>query len=87
MKAKLQAKITDVSKGITYGNNGLGADISNMTKLIFQTTKGRVDTNLNNAQLIRLDGDLYLMGVIANQIKIGATLTITISDEEAAEET
>lgn len=84
MKAKLQAKVTSVAKGVKYDGAG-NMNITNMTKLELVTTKGRVDTTLNSAQLVRLDGNLFLLEVIANQMKIGATLTITISDEETDE--
>lgn len=89
MKAKIQARVTEVVKGTTYdGSTGTkhgGMDITNMTKLKLVTTKGAVETPLNNARLARLVGELFLMEVIANQMKIGATLTITISDEESDE--
>jgi hypothetical protein len=85
MKAKLQAQITEVEKGVTFDRHG-STSISNMTRLKLVTTKGRVDTNLSSAQLIRLGGDLFLLPAIANQMKIGSTITIIISDEEPNEE-
>lgn len=80
MKAKLKARILEVAKNSTFVSPGLEA--SHMVKLKLSAQHGKVETTLNNAQLAILAGDFYLREVIANQIKIGSTLTITISDEE-----
>ncbi len=79
MKAALQAKITEIIKDAELKNGN--TNIAGMVKLKLIATKGRVDTALNNAQFIGLIGELYLREAIANQIKIGATITINLSDE------
>ena len=79
MKAKLQAKITEIVKDAKYES---GKDITGMVRLKLVTTQGRVDTTFISAQLARLNGDLFLKEAIANQMKIGSLITITISDEE-----
>lgn len=85
MKAKLQAKVIEVIRN-TEAKMG-STSFPNMVKLKLITSKGRVDTSLNNAQMVVLDGDLFLRETIANQMKIGATITITLSDEETEETT
>lgn len=86
MKVKLKATIMEVAKRTTFSGSG-NVDVTNMVRLKIIANHGKVETTLNNAQLAALDGNLFLREVIANQVKIGATLTITISDEEADEGT
>lgn len=83
MKAKLKAKILEVNRFVSFQSGSV--EVPNMVKLRISATHGKVETTLNNAQLAALIGDFYLREVIANQIKIGSTLTITISDEEPDE--
>ena len=83
MKAKLRAKVLEVVKDSQALTRGTKYD--GMTKLKIETINGKVDTTLNNAQFVVLNGDLFLKGVIADQMKIGATITINISDEEENE--
>jgi hypothetical protein len=83
MRAELQAKITEVVKGVMSTSDSV--DYPNMTRLKIISTKGRVETSLSNAQTTRLAGELFLTKVIADQMKIGATITITISDEDSDE--
>ena len=80
MKAKLKANIVNVSKNVvaSVGNT----DATGMTEINLVATKGKVNTSLINAQTIMLSGKLFLKEAVANQIKIGATITITLSDEE-----
>jgi len=82
MKAKLRAQISDISKNVEVKDGH--TTVMSMTKLRLRA-KGKVeivDTTLNtNAQLAMFDGELALRGVIADQMKIGATITIIISDE------
>lgn len=79
MKAKLKAKILGVEKNTehTYDKS----DATGMTKIRFVSI-GKVDTNLVNAKMTFLDGELFLREAIASNMKIGATITINISDEE-----
>lgn len=82
MKANIQAKVVEVVKDT---EPYLGSTIhTKMVKLRLVTTKGRVETSLNNAQTVILYGDLFLKEMVANQMKIGATITITISDEDSS---
>jgi hypothetical protein len=84
MKAKLKARVLEVIKRSVFQNGS--ESIDNMVKLKILTSKGKVDTTLNtNAQFIALDGNLYVREVVADQMKIGAILTITVSDEETGE--
>lgn len=79
MKAKLKAKILGVDKNATFRGS---TDVANMVKLRLESNNGKVDSASISAQFAALTGDLFLREVIANQVKIGATLTITISDED-----
>lgn len=80
MKAKLRAKLLEVEKNIIVEHGK--ADHHGMTRIKF-SSGGKVETTLNtNAQLVFLNGDLFLKEVIADQIKLGANITIIISDEE-----
>lgn len=74
MKAKYKAKILEVTK-----------DAHGLTVLAIQTTDGKVDTRLQNAQATSLTGRIVLRDAIAADVKIGATITITVSDEEPNE--
>jgi len=69
MKAKLIGKINSLDK-------------SGGTAILFITSDGKVETTNIAAQEISFSGILRLKGLVADQMKIGATLTITISDEE-----
>jgi len=74
MKAKYKAKILEAIKD-QYGQ----------TVLSLQATDGKVETRLQNAQHTSLTGRIVLRDAIAADIKIGATITITVSDEEPNE--
>ena len=69
MKAKLKAKITNFDK--TDGK----------TILSIQGF-GKTETNNINAQETVLNGTLTLKSLIADQMRLGATITIIVSDEE-----
>lgn len=71
MKATLKAKIFSVDK--------TGGDV---TLTIDTPTAGKVGIRAINAQDVYLAGRLKLKELVANEMKIGATITITISDEE-----
>ncbi len=73
MKAKLKAKILEISKD------------SNGNTILALQAEGKVDTRLQNAQFTHFAGRLSLKEVIANEMKIGATITISITDEEVSE--
>jgi hypothetical protein len=73
MKAKLRAKITNVS----MENHGL-------TVIAFKA-EGKVDTRLQNAQLTTMSGHFAIKDVIAGEMKIGSMITITLTDEEIDE--
>ena len=75
MKAKLKAKILSVEKA--------GAN-SGDTRISLEST-GKVQTSNISAQDISLVGSLKLKSLIANEMRLGATITITISDEEENE--
>jgi hypothetical protein len=79
MKAKLKAKILGVEKNAEHKSDK--SDMTGMTKIRF-TSMGKVDTNLINAKMTFLDGELFVREAIAADMKIGATITINISDEE-----
>lgn len=85
MKAKLTAKIKSISKKEEFKSNS--TNYPGMTKLELESTSGKVETTLNNAQFVGLNGSLFLREVIANQIKIGATITLIITDEGSDEDT
>lgn len=72
MKAKLKGKIAKVSRLLTE------------TRIEFSTV-GKVDTRLVTAQESALEGVLMIKNIIADQMTIGSTLTITVSDEEEKE--
>lgn len=76
MKAKLTGKIVSVKKEQDGGN----------TLLEVATTSGKVDTRNVTAQDCSVNGTITLKSMIANEMKIGATLTITISDEDRGDE-
>lgn len=71
MRATLKAKILGVEKA--------GGDV---VLTLDTPVAGKVGTRVINAQDVYLSGRLKIKELIANEIKIGATLTITISDEE-----
>ena len=72
MKATLKAKILSVEKQ--------GGDVI----LALDTpTAGKVGIRAINAQDVYFSGKLKLKELVANEMKIGATITITVSDEEA----
>lgn len=74
MKAKFKAKITEVKN--LDGTTSIG---------FFTPAAGKVDTRAMNAQDAFIDGNMQLKALIGNQIKIGATFTITVTDEESEE--
>lgn len=69
MKSTLTGKINKVDK--------IGGFVT-----IQITAVGKVKTNLINAQETSLSGEMIIKSVIADSMKIGAVLTITVSDEE-----
>lgn len=74
MRATLKAKILSVEKQ--------GGDVI----LSLDTpTAGKVGIRAINAQDAFFSGKLKLKELVANEMKIGATITITISDEETTE--
>ncbi len=85
MKAKLRAKIIGIERNAKFEGAG-NIDVVGLTKLQLVSTGGRVETALNNAQLTTLSADLFVKEVIANNMKIGAVITITVSDEEENKE-
>lgn len=74
MKATLKGKITAVNKPeegdaeITFVSNGK-----------VERGSGHMDPA---ARLMKMNGSMTLKGVIANELKLGAVLTLTISDED-----
>jgi hypothetical protein len=72
MKAQLKARITAVEKA--------GGDV---TLHLDTPTAGKVSVRAINAQDVYFSGNLKLKELVANEIKIGALITITVSDEEA----
>ncbi len=74
MKAKLKARIGSVQK--------TGADV---ILTINTPTAGKVDTKALNAKEIFLNGEVRLRQLVADDIKIGAVITITLTDEETDE--
>lgn len=85
MKAKIRAKIMGIERNATF-EGAPNTDVVGLTKLQLVSTSGKVETTLNNAQLVTLSADLFLKEMIANGMKIGATITITVSDEEENKE-
>ena len=81
MKAKLKARIVEFSKETDDG----GIAINGPVKLKIVAPKGKVETSNIDAQFISLSGNMSLKAVIADKMKIGSVLTITISDEEPDE--
>lgn len=74
MKAKLKARIGAVTK--------TGGDVI----LSLNTpTAGKVDTKALNAKEIFLTGEVRMRQLVADDIKIGAVITITLTDEDADE--
>lgn len=71
MKASLKAKILGVEK-----NGG------EVILTLDTPTAGKVGIRAVNAQDVYLSGKLKLRELVANEMKIGATITITITDEE-----
>jgi hypothetical protein len=69
MKAKIKTKIVGFNK-------------SDGNILLALTGEGRTETANINAQWASLNGTLTLRSLIADKISLGATITITVSDEE-----
>jgi len=69
MKAKLRGKINSVDK-------------SNGVATLSITADGKVERAGLASQETSFGGVLKLRGLVADQMKIGAVLTITVSDEE-----
>jgi len=69
MKAKLKAKIVAVNR------------INGSTELTIESN-GKAETTNINAQEASLDGHLILKSLVADKMKLGAIITINISDEE-----
>jgi hypothetical protein len=80
MKAKVQLKILEITKESEFKNGS--TVLTNMIKLKVVATNGRVDTTGINAQVIGFIGEIFLKEAIANNMKIGATITVAMSDEE-----
>lgn len=76
MKSKLTGKIVSVKKDKDGGN----------ALLEIATTTGKVDTRNVTAQETSLTMTLTVKSMVADEMKIGAVLTITISDEEKCDE-
>jgi hypothetical protein len=74
MKSKLSGIITSLKK---EGGN----------TVISLTSSGKVDTANISAQEISFEGILKLKTIIANQMKIGAVISINITDEKTDEGT
>lgn len=72
MKAKLSGKIAALEKG------------EGDTTIVFEAD-GKVDTRNIAAQPTSVHATLTLKSMIADQMRIGATITLTISDEEEDE--
>ena len=75
MKSTLKGKIFSIEKD----------SHSHGVVLLKVNAIGKVDTKLLNAQEVSFNGTLILKQVIADEMKIGATLTITVSDDEPTE--
>lgn len=71
MKATLKAVILSVDK-----------DDGKVTLSIMTPAAGKVNTKSISAQDIYLNGKLILKELVANEMKLGATITITVSDED-----
>lgn len=84
MKAKIQAKIVGFERNATFESDS-NINVVGLTKLSLISKNGKVDTRLNNAQTAAMRSDLFLKSIIASEMKIGAIITITISDEETEE--
>lgn len=84
MKAKIQAKIMGLERKAKFEGAG-NVDVVGLTKLHLKSVSGKVDTRLNNAQLATMEAALFLKEVIADDLKIGSTITIIISDEDSGE--
>jgi hypothetical protein len=85
MKAQLKAKILGVERNAaTTVPGSLNIHTGSLVKLKV-AAEGKIDTTLNNAQQIIMHGDLFVKEVIANQMKIGATIILLLSDEESNE--
>jgi hypothetical protein len=69
MKATLKGKIISMNK--VSGDAVIGLDAA-----------GKVLTNKISAQDISFKGSFQLKGIIADEMKIGAIITVTLSDEE-----
>lgn len=75
MRAKAKVKITDTHRFPT-----------GEVQIKFETlTPGKVDTRAMNAQDITLSGEFTVRALIAEQMKIGATISISLTDEETDE--
>lgn len=77
MKAKLNGKITSVTNA------------DGDATITFEST-GKVDRSgtgvmAPDARKTSLNGTVTLKAVVANEIKIGAVITVTITDEESDE--
>lgn len=72
MKAKLTGKI-------------LSVDISQGEARLSIESTGKVDTRNISAQEVTFNGSIRMKALVANEMKIGATITITVSDEEPNE--
>jgi hypothetical protein len=72
MKAKLTGKI-------------LSVDISQGEARLSIESTGKVDTRNIAAQEVVFNGTIRMKALIANDMKIGANITITVSDEESNE--
>jgi len=69
MKAKLKGQITSIDK-----SNGIAT--------LSVTAAGKVETTNISAQETSLGGVFKLKTLVADRMRIGAVLTITVSDEE-----
>lgn len=69
MKTTLQGNIIKIEKkdGLAY---------------LTLSTRGKVSTGNIATQEALMEGELILKSLVANQMKIGAVITIAISDEE-----
>ena len=81
MKAKLRAKIVGFERNAKFEGVG-NIDVVGLTKLSLVSTAGKVDTDRSNAKLATFSGDIFVKDIIAHEMKIGATITISITDEE-----
>lgn len=70
MKARLRCKIASIQKDANY------------VQLEISETEGKVDTKMPPAQEIKITGILFLKPVIADQIKIGSTISIDLIIED-----